>query len=203
MVISKGADWGEPVPRPAGLRVATSDRGLAAMLSDGSGRPTAVSAGDVYRTIGARPLAERDELLALPIDLLRVSLDDAEPVPAVAHVLARGRTIVGGWLRGEVLAVMNAEFVGDLDIAPRGHPNDGRAETFRISPSMGIRERWEVRRRLPTARHLPHPLIATRPIRSATWEFERPLLVSVDGHRLGVARRLRVDVDADAAVLHA
>jgi len=203
MTISKGADWGETVQRPSDLRVATSDHELAVMLADGTGRPTAVSAGDIHRTIGGRPLGDRTELLALPIDLMRVSLDDAEPEDAVAHVLARSPWTAGGWWRGDVLAVMNAEFVGDLDVAPRGHPNDGRAETFRVGADMGVRQRWEVRRRLPSARHLPHPAIAVRPIRSMTWEFDRLRVVVVDGRKLGPARRLTVNVDADAAVLYA
>jgi len=203
MTISKGADWGEPVERPPGLRVATNDHDLAVMLADGSARPTAVSGGDVHRTVGGRPLGRRDELLALPFDLLRVTLDDAQPVTAVAHVLARSPWRIGGWWRGDALAVMNAEFVGDFDVAPRGHPNDGRAETLRIGPDMGFRQRWEVRRRLPGARHLPHPAIVTRSIRSMTWDFDRPRVISADGRKLGIARRLIVDVEADAAVLHA
>lgn len=203
MTISKGADWGETVQRPSDLRVAADDHDLAVMLGDGSGQPTAVSSGDVFRTVGARPLGDRGELLALPFDLLRVSLDDAEPMVAVAHVLARAPWRAGGWWRGEALAVMNAEFVGEYDVAPRGHPNDGRAETLRVGPEMGFRQRWEVRRRLPSARHLPHPLIATRPIRSMTWEFDRPQVIAADGRSLGLARRLTIDVDADAAVLHA
>ncbi|MGB3734953.1 MAG: hypothetical protein WA964_08360 [Ilumatobacter sp.] len=203
MTISKGSDWGDVVARPADLRVAASDHDLATMLADGSGQPTAVSAGDVHRTVGGRPLDDRDELLSLPIDLMRVSLDDAEPVAAVAHVLARSPWRAGGWWRGEVLAVMNAEFVGDLDVAPRGHPNDGRAESFHVGAQMGLRQRWEVRRRLPSARHLPHPEIAVRPIRSMTWDFDRQRAVVVDGRGVGCARRLTVHVDADAAVLYA
>lgn len=203
MTISKGADWGETVERPPDLRVATNDHDLAVMLADGSGQPTAVSGGDVHRTVGARPLGDRDELLALPFDLLRVTLDDSESLVAVAHVLARSPWRIGGWWRGDALAVMNAEFVGDYDVAPRGHPNDGRAETLRVGPEMGLRQRWEVRRRLPSARHLPHPSIATRPIRSMTWDFDRPQVISADGRKLGLARRLAIEVAPDAAVLHA
>lgn len=203
MTISKGTDWGETVERPPGLRVAADDSSLAEMLADGSGRPTAVEAGDVHRTVGARPLGDRAELRALPFDLMKVSLDERSPVAAVAHVLARSPWRTGGWWRGEALAVMNAEFVGDLDVAPRGHPNDGRAETFHVGSEMAFRQRWEVWRRLPSARHLPHPLIATRPIRSMTWDFDRPRVVSADGRVLGLARRLAVSVEADAAVLYA
>lgn len=203
MTISKAADWGEQVERPADLRVATSDRELARMLDDGSGRPTAVGGGDLHRTVGGRSIAERTELLALPIDLLRVSFDDTEPVVAVAHVLARSPWRAGGWWVGEALAVMNAEFVGNFDVAPRGHPNDGRAETLLVGANMGVRQRLEVRRRLPSARHLPHPDIASRPIRAMNWEFDRPRVAIVDGEVRGMFRRLDVEVQPDAAVVYA
>lgn len=203
MTISKGGDWGTTVPRPSDLRIASDDHDLARLLTDGSSQPTAVASGDVFRTVGSRPLTDRAEVLELPIDLLRVSLDDGAPVDVVAHVLARRPWRLGGWWRGEVLAVMNAEFVGEFDVAPRGHPNDGRAESFLVDAEMGLRQRWEVRRRLPSARHLPHPSIATRSIRSATWEFVRPLAIVADGHDLGTARRLTVEVVADAAVVYA
>ncbi len=203
MTISKGADWGQPVERPLDLRIAASDLELAQMLDDGSGQPTAVSSGDMHRTVGSRPVGDRSELRALPVDLLRVSLDDGAPVVAVAHVLARSPWRAGGWWRGDALAVMNAEFVGNFDVAPRGHPNDGRVETFRAGPELSIRQRWEVRRRLPSARHLPHPLIAARPVRSMTWEFERRQAVRIDGRAAGTARQITVEVEADAAVLYA
>lgn len=202
MTISKGADWGEVVPRPLDLRVATSDAELASMLADTSMQPTAASAGDILRTVGGRPVADRSELLALPLDLMEVSLDDADPIVAVAHVLVRSPRRTGGWWRGEALAIMNAEFVGEFDIAPRGHPNDGRVETFRVGPEMAIRERWEIRRRLPSARHLPNPAITRRSVRSMTWKFDRPRVAIVDGLVRGRIRRLGVEVLPDAAVLY-
>lgn len=191
------------MPRPPDLRVATSDVELAAMLADASMQPVAASAGDVFRTVGARPVADRAELLALPLDLVEVSLDDADPIVAVAHVLVRSPWRAGGWWRGEALAIMNAEFVGEFDVAPRGHPNDGRVETFRVGSEMAVRERWEIRRRLPSARHLPNPAIARRSVRSMTWDFDRPRVAIVDGRIHGRIRRLGVQVLPDAAVLHA
>lgn len=202
MTISKGENWGEQVDRPPDLRMANGDRELAGLLADGSGRATSVSGGDVFRTVGSRPLADRTEMLALPIDLMRVVLDDGEPIHAVAHVLVRSPWWFGGWWRGKVLAVMNAEFIGQFDIAPRGHPNDGRVETFRAGAEMSFRQRWEVRRRLPSARHLPHPSIASRSVRSGAWEFDRSSVVVIDGERVGVARRLELTVIPDAATLY-
>lgn len=173
------------------------------MLDDGTSTPTAVASGDMFRTVGARPIADRRELLALPIDLMTVRVDEGDPVVGVAHVLARLPFRRGGWWRGQVLAVMNAEFVGRFEVAPRGHPNDGRVETFLAASDMSVRQRWEVRQRLPSARHLPHPQIATRPVRSREWTFETALDVIVDNTIVGRGSRLSVEVIADATVLYA
>ncbi len=202
MTISKGASWGSAVPRPAGLRVADSDSALAAMLSDDSELPVAATGGDLFRTLGARPVADRDELMAFPVDLVDVSLDHDPTAVAVAHVVARLPTRRGGAWRGPVLAVMNAEFIGEFDVAPRGHPNDGRVEAFEVAASMSVRQRWESRRRLRNATHLPHPAISTRSVRAATFDFDVELEVFADGRRIGTARSIAVAVRPDAAVVH-
>jgi hypothetical protein len=36
-----------------------------------------------------------------------------------------------------------------------------------------------------------------------TWDFDRPRVVILDGHPRGLVRRLRVEVQPDAAVLYA
>jgi hypothetical protein len=184
------------------LRLADSDSALAAILSDGSGLPVAVTGGDLFRTLGARPVADRDELMAFPIDLIDVSLDQDQTVVAVAHVVARLSARRGGAWRGPVLAVMNAEFIGEYDVAPRGHPNDGRVETLEVTASMSVRQRWESRRRLRNATHLPHPAISTRSVRAATFDFDVELEVFADGRLVGTARSIAVAVRPDAAVVH-
>lgn len=201
MTISKGTAWGAPVPRPVDLRVAADDAQLAEWLADGSGRPTAVASGDMWRTIGAATVDGRSELNALPIDLLAVEIDHQKAV-AVSHVVARRGWWRGGWLRGAVIAVMNAEFVGNADVAPRGHPNDGRIEVLRVDARMSIRQRVAVRSRLARAAHLPHPQIATSSVKRVDFDELGGLVVFVDGRRHGPADRLSVRVRPDAAVLH-
>lgn len=207
MTIEKGADWGSDVERPADLVVAANDAELAALLSRRSGGegsvPAAVSAGDVFTTVGARPLGDRTRVRRLPIDLVHVRLDGGEPLPVVAHLLVRLPWTGGGWWRGSVLAVMNAEFVGPYDIAPRGHPNDGRAETFELASSTTVRQRLAIRRRMRSGTHLPHPAITSRPVRRASWQFDTPRTVIADGVVVGRATSIEIDVEADAGHLHA
>lgn len=202
MTISKGSTWGRTVPTPPELRAARDDAELAELLTDGSGQPTTAIAGDMWRTVGGAAVGERAELNRLPIDLLDVRLDD-ESVVAVAHVVARRSWWRGGWWRGPVIALMNAEFIDGFDVAPRGHPNDGRMEVLSASAQMSIRQRLAVRSRLRNASHLPHPQIETRSLKDAEFTPPGGLVVIVDGRRFAPVRSLSVRVRPDAAVLYA
>ncbi len=209
MTIKPGEAWGRSVPRPPDLTVVSSDAELAVTLSQQRGTHVAVCSGDLARTLGVTPegresIEQRATVNEFPIDLLEVRLDGREEsIVACAHVVARSPWTGGHWLRGRILGVMNAEFIGEWDVAPRGHPNDGRVESFEVESSMSVRERLAARRRLPTGTHVPHPRIASRSVRSASWKFERPLEVVIDGRRHGRAVALSVTVVPDAALVYA
>jgi hypothetical protein len=209
MTIKPGEAWGRSVPLPPNLVVVHSDAELAAALSQQHDSGVAVCSGDLARTLGVTAagqgaIEQRTTINEFPIDLLEVRLDGAEePIVACAHVVARSPWTSAHWLRGRVVAVMNAEFIGEWDVAPRGHPNDGRVEVFEVESSMSLRERFAARRRLPTGTHVPHPRITSRSVRSASWEFERPLEVVVDGRNLGRTAALSVTVVPDAARVYA
>ena len=83
---------------------------------------------------------------------------------------------------------MNAEYVGTADVAPRGHPNDGRLDVLHVAAQMTLRERWAARNRLPTGTHVPHPRLALRSVTEWTATPPRGARVHVDGqvvHTLG------------------
>ena len=199
MVIRKGAEWGVQVDRPDRLVVASSDAELAALIAGGSPGPFAVSGGDVSRTLGGARGGER--MQRVDVDLLRLSVDGVETI-AVAHVVAREPWWRGGPLRGRIVAVMNTEHRNRFDVAPRAHPNDGRADTLDVAAGMDVRQRVQAWRRLPRGIHVPHPAIAMRRVGDAAWHFERPLVLVVDGRRRGRVRDLRVTVEPDAFQLH-
>ena len=209
MTIKPGQAWGRPVPRPPDLVVVHSDVELARAISQERGLPIGVGGGDLARTLGvtsasAGTLATRPTVNEYPIDLLEVRIDGAEePIVTCAHVVARSPWGSGHWLRGRILVVMNAEFIGEWDIAPRGHPNDGRIEIVDVDASMTARERLAARRRLSTGTHVPHPSITTRSVKTGSWQFERPLDVVADGRRVARASSLSIDVLADAATVYA
>lgn len=195
MTIRRGEEWGVPVDRPEGLAVVSSDRELASIVAS-TDRPgaLAVVGGDLHRSLGSptvRPTMQR-----VAIDLLRVTADGTEHV-AVSHVVARR-----GWWRGPVVAAMNVDHVGEWNVAPRAHPNDGRFDIVEVDASMGLRARWQASRRLPQGTHVPHPRIETRTATSVEWDFRRPLALWLDGERVTEVRRLRVDIEPDAFELH-
>lgn len=203
MTISKGEPWGRAVSRPNDLRIVAGDAAVVAALNDGSGRPVAPGTGDLHRTLGGRDAAGASELLELPIDLLAVTLDDGAARVACASVVARRPWYRGGAWFGDVVLVMNAEFLGDWHVASRGHPNDGRAESCEWGSGFGVRQRLAARRRMPTGSHVPHPQIETRSFRRREWAFGEPMVVIVDGVRARTSRSLVVEVRPDAALIHA
>lgn len=202
MTIEKGQPWGRTTEPPTGLRYCSDDASIVTALCDGTGRPVVVTGGDLHRTVGGRNPVDADQLLELPIDLLRVTIDNGEPQHACAHVLIQSPPRRGGWWRGPVVMVMNAQFVGDWHVVARGHPNDGRAESCAWGADFGFRQRWEARQRLPGHQHVPHPQIETRPFRQRVWDFGRPMQVRIDGVPAGLARRVSIDVEPDAATIY-
>ncbi|MEL6892677.1 MAG: hypothetical protein AAFP84_13850, partial [Actinomycetota bacterium] len=196
-------EWGAEGDRPADLTIVAGDAELARHYVEHRDRPAAVAGGDLHRTIGARPIGDRTELRALPIDLMRVQIDDGPPITGVSHVVVRSRGRSAGWWRGPVTLVMNAEFLGEWDVAARGHPNDGRVERFDLDAATSVRQRRAIAQRLPGGRHLPHPAIRRRSGAHHTIEAARPMAVRIDGVDRGLGRLVVVTVEPDAATLYA
>lgn len=200
MTIRPGEPWGEVVEPPAGLVVAADDGTLARLLDLAAGDPVLVTGGDLLRTIGG---PSRDgQRRRYPLDLLRVELDGAPAVSAVAHVVVRrpGRL---GWWRGPLWMAANVSHLGPWDVAPRAHPNDGRLDVVVVAGTMSVRTRRQARRRLRTGSHLPHPDITVTRAATATWRPGRGAVVIIDGGRPQRADAVTVTVDPDAALVHA
>jgi len=203
MTIKPNKPWGTEVDRPVDLVVVDSDAALAEHLASDDDAPVGLTGGDLFRTLGARPIGDRTTLRAFPLDLMRVRLDCGEAVAAIAHVVVRSPWRRGGWWRGAVSVVMNAEFLGEWDVAPRGHPNDGKVERFDLSAGTSVRQRVAIRGRLPSGTHLPHPSIERRSAQRHLIERDRPVDAWADGRWLGRARRVDIEVLYDAATVHA
>ncbi len=199
MTIRPGTDWGTVGPVPPDCARVHGDVELHRLVDDcrRSGRLLPVVAllgGDLMRAVGGSGDERRldHDVPLLPVDLLRVTLDD-RTVWAAVHVVARR-----SWWRGPLVAAMNGQYLRNWDVAPRAHPNDGRVDLVQVADTMSLRDRWQARRRLPTGTHLPHPAIEVRRVTATTLDFARPIRVWIDGARAGTARRLSIEVEPDA-----
>jgi diacylglycerol kinase family enzyme len=81
--------------------------------------------------------------------------------------------------RATTLVIATGQFLRGLDVVPRGHPGDGKAEVQIYE--LARRERGPMRARLATGSHLPHPRIRQRTARTITLRSEPPAAWEVDG----------------------
>lgn len=201
MTIRKGDPWGEPAVCPPGLKVVSTDSDLRDWVVLHRARGESIgdvgaAGGDLARTCGgggaAHPCAAK-----VTVDVMRLTLDDRDPTWGVAHVVARR-----GWFGGEVFLVMNAQYYGAYDVAPRSHPNDGKFDVLRVDPTMSWQQRLQARQRARMGTHLPHPRLSSRSVAEVDLHFDGPMVVWIDGVRAGTATRLRVSVEPDAVTMY-
>lgn len=167
-----------------------------ALIADGH-REFVLTAGDMWRTIGGS--TSHDDLrTVVPVDLLTVEYrvgDVVEHSWALAHAVFRRSK--GRFGRRDVTYVMNAQFLGEWDLAPRGHPNDGRMDVVTIAADMSWRQRRLLRRRLPTGTHVPHPQIRTQSL-AGPWIADEQGTLVLDGAAPLSVDAVRIELVADA-----
>jgi hypothetical protein len=198
VTIRKGEEWGEAGPlAPDGVVVET-DAAAGDLVAEARRAHRRVPelgfvGGDLARTLGARgdhPRLRSDEARRLPLDLGTVLVDGRIEF-FVAHVVVRRR-----FWQGPFVVVMNAEYLGDMKLAPRAHPGDGLLDV--LEGSLGLDDRLRARRRARTGDHVPHPGITQRRVGALQIDVPRGSGVWLDGRRLGSARSLSVRVEPDA-----
>lgn len=198
MTVEKGVDWGRRGPLPEDGIVVADDAEARAVVEAArrSGEPPpplGLTGGDLCRTLGGRGDVARlrsEQAVTFTVDLGSVLVDGRHHW-FVAHLVARR-----SWWWGRVVAVMNAQWLGDWDLGPRAHPGDGLLDVS--DGELSIRDRLKARSRLPTGTHVPHPGIRTRRVSAWQTELDPALDVWLDGTRIGRARNLSVRVEPDA-----
>ncbi|MEY2418243.1 MAG: hypothetical protein QOG90_923 [Actinomycetota bacterium] len=188
MVIKPGQPWGEPAGHTAEEVVADSDRAMSRALDEARRGnhpfPTfRVTGGDLFRTLGGA------SGMAFPLDVGEVLIDGRLHFFA-AHVLIQPT----GW-RHFVVA-MNTPWMGEWNFGPKAHPNDGVLDVYEANLN---RFEWrQVRRRLPTGSHLPHPRIEGHRTKAMMFEFAKGAAVKIDGEAVGAAKHFALRVLPDA-----
>jgi hypothetical protein len=202
VTVRKGEGWGEPGWLAEDGVVVHSDAEArrvveAARRAGERPPPLGLAGGDLCRTLGGRGDVDRlrsGDAARLPVDLGAV-LVDGRLHWFVAHLVARR-----SWWHGPLLAAMNAEFLGDWDVAPRAHPNDGLLDMVVVDAAMTLTDRIQAKRRLSTGAHVPHPAIRQSRRPAFQIEFDRPTGVWLDGERIATAASLSVRVEPDAVI---
>ena len=199
MTIEPGEDWGENAPLRNDAPFFDSDAALRDHVERHRRRgadvpPAGLIGGDLWTTMGApNGGAERLRSAAArtaPIDIVSV-LVDGRQFWFASHLVARK-----SWWKGTVLVVLNAEWLGDWDLGPRSHPNDGRVDVYETT--MSLSQRLKARRRLATGTHLPHPDISSRRVKAFQTTLEPSLDVYLDGVSVGEGKNITVRVEPDA-----
>jgi hypothetical protein len=193
MTIKKGEDWGTAGPAPAGAIVAPTDA-VARAIAEGARRgdrpvpPLVLRHGDLARTVGAA--GAREETRVLPCDL-GAALLDGRLHWFVASLVA-GRPL----RRGRSFVAMNAAWLGEWNIAPKAHPNDGLLDVLDMELTWG--QARQARRRAPLGDHLPHPGIKLTRAPAVQVELVKPTPVWLDGELVATVRTISVRVEPDA-----
>jgi hypothetical protein len=197
-----GEPWGRAARGPADAEVIGDDRDLAELAATRPGtlvrfRPSPAS--DLARAVGLGPGSATETRAATEVLVDALRLDDGRlAMNAVVvgqppdrlrwRTRARDLTVtIDGreWFAGRATTVLvaNGQHLRGRDLVPRGHPGDGWAEVQVYA--LRRSERAEMRRRLVTGTHVPHPRI--RQVRA------RRIEVTLAGSATGV------EVDAVAA----
>jgi len=198
VTIEKHQTWGAPGPLAADGVLVHRDAEARAVVERNRRAQTPIPplgllGGDLCRTVGGRGDEARlrsADAMTLPVDLGSVLVDGRQHW-FVAHLVARR-----SWWRGRVVAVMNAQWIGAWDVAPKGHPNDGQLDV--LDGDLGLDDRLKLRSRLATGTHVPHPGIAVSRVAALQVAFPRPTPIWLDGERIGSARTLSIRTEPDA-----
>ncbi len=197
MPVRPGEAWGSDGVLPPDGVVVHSDAEARAVVEEARRANRDLPAigllgGDLCRTLGGTGDERRlhEGGVAVEVDVAAVLLDGRLHW-FVAHLVARR-----GWLRGPIVAVMNAQFLGRWDVAPRSHPGDGKLDQLHVTMRAG--ERLQARTRLPSGTHVPHPGIHQSQVAFTQLEFDRPTPVRLDGEGVGSARSVSVRVEPAA-----
>jgi len=193
MTIEKGEDWGAPGPVPDDAIVAPTDAVARAIVEPARRAqraipPLVLRGGDLARTCGAT--GRREETRLLPCDL-GAALLDGRLFWFVSSLVA-GEAL----RRGHSFAAMNAAWLGDWNLAPKAHPNDGLLDTLEMRLSMG--QAREARKRARLGDHLPHPGITVHRTAAIQLELPKALPVRLDGEHIGSFRTISVRCEPDA-----
>ena len=193
-MIKRGEQWGVSTTRVQADIIVNGDLGLA---SSSTHNRLILNGGDIAHSLGdPQAPAIGDGCTEVSIDALRVSITSKNG--STQTLIAASHIMIGDWLRGRLICVSNSGFIGQTNVSPRAHPNDGLFDLMTIDPRMGIQQRLRARKKSILGTHTPHPLIDTSRARSIEFSARtgsEPL--RIDGQRIPSWNALQVEIIPD------
>jgi hypothetical protein len=193
-MITRGEQWGVPTKRTLDDVVITGDYELA---TSSNNNRLIVRMGDIAHSLGDPVSPEVGaSCIEGPIDALRVciSMRDGSSV----SLLASSHVMIGRWLHGRLVCINNAGFIGNKNVSPRAHPNDGFFDVMTLQPDMGLQQRVRARHKSTLGTHTPHPLLETSRARSVEYSStSRSEVLRIDGRRIASWSAVQVEIVPD------
>jgi len=193
-MIKRGEEWGVPTTcTPSDISV-SGDQGLAVSSTEVR---LIVHGGDIAHSLGdpQQPVVG-DNCTEVPIDALRVLITLRNG--STHSSIAASHVMIGGWLRGRLICVSNGGFIGNKNVSPRAHPNDGFFDVMSLDSSMGMQQRLRARHKSILGTHTPHPLVVTSRARSTEFSsVSRSEALRIDGRRIRSWSKVEIEIVPD------
>ena len=192
-MIRRGQPWGEPSYMSDDVIIVENDLVLART------NPTNrvfLSGGDIARSLGQPQVPSVGSACTeVTIDAMvcDIKSNDGEST----WIVAASSIIVGNYWKGRHLIVSNAGWIGDSNVAPRAHPNDGKVEMLTMHSHMTLRQRFLARRKMNTGVHLPHPDLSSAQISTVVIESKGRELLVIDGDKISNWTSISLTVQPD------
>jgi hypothetical protein len=192
-MIRRGQPWGIPADMSDDVLVVESDQVLS--NTERTCR-IVLTGGDISRSLGnpvVPVVGSACTEVAIDAMLCDITTTDGRSILAVAA----SSIIVGDFWRGRHLIVSNAGWIGNSNVAPRAHPNDGKVEVFTITSQMSLRQRFLARRKMQTGTHLPHPDLSSKQIATQSIVRQNGEKLMIDGRKIDNWASISIRVEPD------
>ena len=192
-MISRGQPWGIPADMSDDVLVVENDQVLS---NTDRTRRIVLTGGDIARSLGnpvVPVVGSACTEVAIDAMLCDITTTDSRSI----HAVAASSIVVGSYWRGRHLIVSNAGWIGDSNVAPRAHPNDGKVEMLAITSHMSLRQRILARRRMQTGTHLPHPDLSSMQIATQSIVRQNEERLMIDGRKIDNWASISITVEPD------
>ena len=178
-MIHRGQPWGEPSCMTRDVLIVDNDQTMA--HTDRT-HEIFLSGGDIARSLGnpsVPTLGSACTEVAIDAMVCDITTSDEQSIT----IVAASSIIIGSYWKGQHVIVSNAGWIGERNVAPRSHPNDGKVEMLTMNSHMSLRQRFLAYRKMKTGTHLPHPQLSATQISTACIERQKGQKLVIDGEK--------------------